>query len=214
MQWFRFYSEALNDSKVQALPPHVFKIWVNSLCLASSIDSKDGCIGTIADVSFAFRETESAVSSAFHTLIDKGMIVTVGETFHISKWAKRQFKSDTSTERVRKHRKRSRNVTVTPPDTEQIQNRTDTEQIEEKETVKEKVAIAPPSTKGSRLPIDWELPTEWGEWAEQYLTRDEIILESDKFKDYWIAQTGKSAVKGDWQATWRNWIRRKLESKK
>lgn len=29
-----------------------------------------------------------------------------------------------------------------------------------------------------------------------------------KFHDYWIAQSGQRAVKADWIATWRNWLRR------
>ena len=41
-------------------------------------------------------------------------MVTDGETFHIKNWRERQYKSDTSTERVRKHRKRHGNVSETP----------------------------------------------------------------------------------------------------
>jgi len=29
------------------------------------------------------------------------------------------------------------------------------------------------------------------------------------FVDYWIAQPGQRGVKLDWEATWRNWMRRK-----
>jgi hypothetical protein len=29
------------------------------------------------------------------------------------------------------------------------------------------------------------------------------------FVDYWIAQPGQKGVKSDWEATWRNWMRRK-----
>lgn len=28
------------------------------------------------------------------------------------------------------------------------------------------------------------------------------------FRDYWIAKPGQSGVKTDWEATWRNWVRR------
>lgn len=34
------------------------------------------------------------------------------------------------------------------------------------------------------------------------------IAQWEKFHDYWIAKTGQSAVKSDWIATWRNWLRR------
>jgi uncharacterized protein YdaU (DUF1376 family) len=62
--------------------------------------------------------------------------------------------------------------------------------------------------KGSRLSSDWKLPREWGEWAlSQGWPEPMIREEAEKFRDYWIARTGKDATKLDWQATWRNWMR-------
>lgn len=76
-------------------------------------------------------------------------------------------------------------------------------------------APAKPSPTGSRLSPEWVLPQAWGVWAlEQGADRQQIYLESEKFRDYWIAQTGKSARKADWYATWRNWVRRAIENQK
>jgi hypothetical protein len=116
--WFRYYDESLNDAKVQTLAPQVFKIWVNSLCLASTNGEPNGTLGTLEDVSFALRETAEAVSLAYNSLRDKGMVATDGETFHIVQWKKRQYKSDTSTSRVREYRKRCKPVAETAPDTD------------------------------------------------------------------------------------------------
>lgn len=70
-------------------------------------------------------------------------------------------------------------------------------------------------SKGSRLSEDWTLPEEWGDWAEELgFNFDEIVKESHVFRDYWIAKTGATAVKKDWFATWRNWMRRKQEYRK
>ena len=33
----------------------------------------------------------------------------------------------------------------------------------------------------------------------------------DQFRDYWLAIPGRQGVKLDWQATWRNWVRRACE---
>lgn len=67
-------------------------------------------------------------------------------------------------------------------------------------------------SRGTRLSPDWMLPSEWGHWALKLgMTREAILIEEEKFRDYWIAKTGSSATKADWQATWRNWIRKKLE---
>jgi uncharacterized protein YdaU (DUF1376 family) len=63
----------------------------------------------------------------------------------------------------------------------------------------------------TRLPKNWELPKLWGEWAQTHnpsLTRDDVRLIADTFKDHWLAASGANARKMDWLATWRNWVRR------
>jgi uncharacterized protein YdaU (DUF1376 family) len=50
---------------------------------------------------------------------------------------------------------------------------------------------------GCRLPADWK-PKE----------HTELVLELENFRDYWLAQPGQKAVKVDWDATWRVWVRR------
>ena len=77
-------------------------------------------------------------------------------------------------------------------------------------------AVAKPaksrSKRATRLPDDWYLPRSWGEWAmQQGMTAEAIRLEAEKFADYWHSKAGQGATKLDWQATWRNWIRRASE---
>jgi uncharacterized protein YdaU (DUF1376 family) len=63
------------------------------------------------------------------------------------------------------------------------------------------------SARGSRLPADWKLPEEWAEWCRTSrpdLDPDKVAA---KFADYWHGVAGKAAVKRDWLATWRNWVR-------
>jgi uncharacterized protein YdaU (DUF1376 family) len=72
------------------------------------------------------------------------------------------------------------------------------------------VAATPRRTKGTRLDGAWLLPSKWGEWAMAefpHLTRDAIRREAEGFRDYWISKPDH-ATKLDWEATWRNWIRR------
>jgi hypothetical protein len=67
------------------------------------------------------------------------------------------------------------------------------------------------ASRGSRLPTDWILPRPWGEWAAENrkdLSVQEIREIGAAFKDHWIAQPGRQGVKADWEATWRNWIRK------
>ena len=132
MQWFRLHNKLLNDPVVQGLDDKQFRLYINLLCHASVLN-KAGYIGTLHETAFALRETIDDVSLCFTAFQAHGLIVSNGtddETFQIPQWQKLQYKSDTSTTRVKKHRekvKRSKTVTVTAPDTD-----TDTEQTQSK----------------------------------------------------------------------------------
>lgn len=140
-QWLRLYNGILDDPKVQALPGETFKFWINVLCVASKNE------GVIKDLPFYLRMSGSKVSKLMGDLRKAGLIDEVDGVEMPHNWNGRQFVSDNSTERVRKHReklkeKRSgngdetfhgtvqvtrdgnvpRNAFVTPPETE-----TDTE---------------------------------------------------------------------------------------
>ncbi len=77
------------------------------------------------------------------------------------------------------------------------------------------VADQPPpksaAPKGKRLPKDWVLPKNWGVWAlnnrPDWVAQD-VRDAADRFKDYWVPLTGPKATKLDWEATWRNWVRK------
>ena len=122
-RWFRFYDDAVNDPKVQRLPGEKFKAWVNLLCLASK---NDGVLPKLADIAFVLRMSDEKVSSLLNEFCEQGLIdpIEVSDapmSYAPHNWDGRQFKSDVSNERVKRFRQRKCNVTVTPPDTEQIQ---------------------------------------------------------------------------------------------
>jgi hypothetical protein len=87
----------------------------------------------------------------------------------------------------------------------------------ERERERERYLERPPSAasnaskKGTRLSGDWQ-PTE-GDLADasNLLGARQAENELAKFRDYWPAQPGKGAIKLDWDATWRNWVRRAAE---
>lgn len=119
-RWFRFYSEALDDPKVQKLDGETFKSWINLLCLAAK---NDGVLPDQDDAAFALRMDLIAYGS----LIDRLRIATLidvvkgganGSRFAPHGWVKRQYKSDTSTARVKRFRDRYSNVSATPPETD------------------------------------------------------------------------------------------------
>jgi hypothetical protein len=46
------------------------------------------------------------------------------------------------------------------------------------------------------------------------LTEDEIRHEHKKFTDYWRGAAGQRGRKNDWNATFRNWLRKAADDKR
>lgn len=121
-RWFRFYNDAVNDPKVQRLPPEIFKLWINVLCLASA---NAGRIPDLVDTAFSLRMAEKDAESGMSVLENSGLVDRDEFGLKPHNWDARQFKSDSSTERVKRFRSVSKAVTETGPD--QTQTRTESE---------------------------------------------------------------------------------------
>ena len=67
--------------------------------------------------------------------------------------------------------------------------------------------------RGTRLPADWRPTPEDQELMAAEYPGVKLITETRKFADYWAGVPGAKGVKLDWNATWRNWIRRAGESR-
>lgn len=76
-------------------------------------------------------------------------------------------------------------------------------------------ASSPPSatSKAVRLPEDFTVTADMRLWAEQEAPNVSLWPETAKFRDYWVAQGGQRGRKLDWEATWRNWIRKASEER-
>jgi len=64
--------------------------------------------------------------------------------------------------------------------------------------------------RSTRLNPDWTLPDDWRRWTIDNIdgsTASQIDEQEAQFRDYWLAKSGQSATKADWQATWRTWCR-------
>lgn len=197
-RWFRFYDDAINDPKVLRLSDAMFRAWMTLLCIASK---NDGVLPPLADVALMLRTKATKVAEWLAALTAAGLIDNNDGIFAPHNWNARQFKSDVSTERVKRFRKQQRNVSETvsetAPETEQKQI-TETEQSREERARK----------RGARLAVDWKPSAEDANEAMKRLggpipAEQELL----KFHDYWKAQPGQRGVKLDWDATWRNWIR-------
>lgn len=128
--WYRFYHETLDDPKVQKLPPEKFMGWVNLLSISAR---NDGVLPDLDSIAFALRKDEKETQELLDFLVEKRLFDVTEKGIEPHNWNGRQYQSDNSTERVKRYREKQRNVScnvsetanVTPPDTEQIQNRTE-----------------------------------------------------------------------------------------
>lgn len=172
MNWFRFYNEVLDDPKVQMLEPELFKAWVNLLCLAAK---NNGKLPDAQSISFALRCDETMAKRYIErlrnaTLIDRLNGGADGWHYAPHGWGKRQYKSDSSSERVKRYRQRSKPVTVTPPETE-----TDTD-------------ITLPKGKDASVASDARF---WAD-AKSYLGAGKGSLIGKWCRDYGKAETAKA----------------------
>jgi hypothetical protein len=186
--WFRLYTEFASDPKVQLLDETLQRRFVMLLCLAGA-----GVTPTndVSVVDFALRIGVSECERTRSILVSKGLI---GDDWFPRKWTKRQFESDSSTERVKRFRKRHKDVTEDVTETASEQSRAEQSQ-----------------KRATRIPEDFVLTDDRRLVAEaEKLPADRTFA---KFRDYWQAASGAKARKVDWEATWRNWCRTEADRK-
>jgi hypothetical protein len=134
--WFRVYAEFATDAKVQSMPEAMQRRLMMLFCLRCS-----NVLATLQDdeIAHAMRVTDDELAETKALFLRKRFIT---DDWIIRKWNERQFASDLSTERSRKHRngkkesmQRRCNVDATPPDTD-----TDTDTDKKKDIVDESFA--------------------------------------------------------------------------
>ena len=105
-RWFRLYDDAINDPKVLRLPENARWQWVATLCIASK---NNGVLPQLSDVALLLRMPLKQAARAIARLLAAELLDETEAGLKPHNWDGRQYKSDTSTERVRKHRA-ARNV--------------------------------------------------------------------------------------------------------
>lgn len=124
MPWLRLYHRIIDDEKVRLLAFEDRWHFVAVLCLKADglLDEADGALKW-RKVAVKMGVQARELDEIKRRLIEVGL---VDENMHPIAWDALQYKSDSSTERVRKHREKSkaskgetlRNVSATPPDTD------------------------------------------------------------------------------------------------
>ena len=122
-------------------------------------------------IAFRLRRSERQAEQWRDDLAERKLLDLIQNgTYRIHDWDKHQYSSDASTQRVRKHRDKqrqdvSRNVTVTPPDTEQIQSRTETDTDTDPKT--QRAFVDPIRTQERNRPGEIS-PATWDSFRKRY----------------------------------------------
>lgn len=156
-RWFRMYDDVLNDPKAQQLSDSAFRGWVNLMCLASK---NDGMLEQpLENVAFSLRKSLPKTRELLKALEAVGLLDRTENGWKPHNWEARQYKSDVSTDRVKRFRKRNETVSETPPDTEQNRTESETEQKEDTSLRSAPVPVPVVVSRETVVPEQMEIPT-------------------------------------------------------
>ena len=213
MPWFRFYSEAVRDTKLRRIARKTDRpfaetvgTWAIILSFASESPQRGQLLlsdGNPVDPDDISDVAGCNADETLQQLQSNGMITVTDGIICVSAWNKRQYESDNSTPRVNKFRDKRRNVAetlherysnadVTPPDTD---TDTDTE-----------VRVGKPTRKRGqkKCPKNFIVEPEAMEAMAEECPDVDIKAQTKIFRDHEFKD-----AKTDWPATWRNWMRTK-----
>jgi hypothetical protein len=187
MQWFRVYTEIIDDPKMAKMDNSTFRVFIYLLAVASEAGN-DGKINmTIEDISWRIRIPSDTLILAIKYLSENNIIKTQKNEIIVTNWKKRQFMSDDINARVKRFREKqgnvSCNVSCNVRDTD-----TDTEQREGKRS------FSQPSLDD----------------VSKYCQERKNSVDPQMFIDFYTAKNwmiGKNKMK-DWKAAVRTWEQR------
>ncbi len=100
--WFRLQNTIIDHPKISRLSDSVFRFWVEVLCIASRYE------GEIKEISFHLRMRPKRAQVLLDELIKNGLVDCIENRYYPHDWKDWQFKSDLSTERVRRFREKQK----------------------------------------------------------------------------------------------------------
>lgn len=204
--WLRLYTEFATDAKVQMMSEAMQRRLIMLFCLQGSCQLP----ATDEEVAFLLRLSMDEMQKTKALFTKNGFI---HDDWALKNWDKRQFKSDFSKERTKKWRENGAGASPLagsdgqPPSPkrpsdapEQNRDRTEAEQKQNRK-------------RGTRIAEDWR-PTDADILFCQTQRPDlDVSALAGQFHDHWLAKDGDTAIKRDWSATWRNWVRNEKPGK-
>lgn len=199
-RWFRFYDDAINDPKILKLSDSLHRVWIGILCAASK---NSGELPALEDLALVVRMKPEKLKAALENLTKSGLIDEVEAVLKPHNWDKRQYKSDVSTGRVKRFRNGQRNVSETPPDTEQIQNTETEEESRSADAPPDKVVPIRRYAFEGRV-VRLEQP-DLARWKETYRAIPDILAVLQTADDYYSENPPKD---GKWFFPVSRWLQK------
>lgn len=173
-RWFRFYDTVLDDPKVQRLADHLFRGWVNILCLASK---SNGVLPPLRDVSFCLRVTDDDAEDLIKSLLDIGLLEYRDGELTPHNWNQRQYVDATNAERQKRFREKNK-----------IQK---TDEVVTKNNAVTNIKITP-------LESESDTDTDTDKKNKKKI-RSRPLAEFDRFWDIYPRKTAKGAAEKAWE---------------
>lgn len=162
-RWWRAYNGARHDAKLLRLSDKHFRWWFNLLCVAAD---RDGYLPDHADLCAEFRTSAKAMTEILDALVAARLFDHDEKGIRAHNWNERQYKSDTSADRMRRHRERKRDATCDVTGDAPVTRSENREQITDTESEKDMStppAAAPPLTEAVEV---YNAEAEKAGWAK------------------------------------------------
>ena len=199
MEWLRLYTDILDDEKIAQLSDNQYRIFTFLMLMASENDLGGVVTQSHKAIAWRLRMPVNRIKSAIEKLEALNIISNENNTITFLNWHKRQYKSDNSTERVKRFRNKKETFTPTLENrTEQIQNRTDTDT----ETLPRAKPIKNKKLKTS-IPEDFSISDRVKKWAED---KKHSCLE-EHLESFILKSKAKDYQYVDWDDAFMNAIR-------
>lgn len=193
-RWFRSYADTHRNPKVAALSDSDFRLWHQLLCIAAE---NEGLIPPLETLKSLLKRRLDHLKSAIERLVKGGLIDQLETGFAPRNWLERQYKSDCSTDRVKRFRNGGGNVSETPPDTE-------AEREEEKAMPDKSGAYA---FFGQTIKLT---PRHLNEWRRLFHTVADLEAELSTLDSWW--QTQPEAKRENWFLATKGMLNKKHQA--
>jgi hypothetical protein len=114
-RWFRSHVAKLESYKVQLLSDAHYRAWESLLCVAAL---HDGVLPSLPETAFRLRKSAEETAELIETLVAARLFDRTDRGIEPHDWNEWQYRSDVSSERVKRFRQRGRSVSETPSESD------------------------------------------------------------------------------------------------